>query len=157
MGEVEPLSPNHLLDQFDCGEERMNKWLRESALEAERKNTARTFVVCQGRRVIAYYAIAAGSVRAPKLPVEFGEMPKHPIPIFLLARLAVDRSLQGMGFGRALVRDAVIRSLAANREVAGVCLMVEVLSQNVRDFYQGLGFLDSPLSSNQMFLLLSLD
>lgn len=157
MGKVEPLSSHHLQDEFDRGEKLMNQWLRENALDADRRNTARTYVVCEGRRVLAYYAISAGSVRASKLPGDFGDMPKHPIPVFLLARLAVDKSLQGRGYGRALVRDAIVRSLAANREVAGVCLMVEVLNQRVKDFYRSLGFLGSPLSTNQMFFQLFVD
>ena len=154
MGKVEPLSSHHLLDGFDCGEELMNQWLKIKAFEADRRNTARTYVVCEGRRVIAYYAITAGSFRAKKLPGELGEMPRHPIPVFLLARLAVDVSFQTKGYGKARVRDAVIRSLAANREVAGVCLMVEVLSPKVRDFYKKLGFLDTATNSNQMFFQL---
>lgn len=155
MGKVEPLSSQHLLDNFDCGEERMNRWLIESALEADRKNTARTFVLSENKRVIGFYSLTAGSVTASSLPSEIGSMPRHPIPVFLLARLAVDLSVQGAGYGRALVRDAVIRSLAANREIAGVCLMVEALNRKVKKFYSNLGFLESPIFPRQMFFQLT--
>ena len=156
MGVVEPLSSRQLLSKFDCGEEQMNRWLRESALEADKRNTARTFVLSEKNRVLGYYALSAGSVIAATLPAELGAMPKYPIPVFLLARLAVDVSVQGRGYGRALVRDAVIRSLAANREIAGVCLMVEALNPRVKKFYSNLGFLDSPISARQMFFQLAI-
>ena len=156
MGKVEPISSHHLLDSFDCGDERMNRWLRESALEADRRNTARTFVLAEDKRVLGYYALTAGSVTASNLPSKLGSMPRHPIPVFLLARSAVDLSVQGAGYGRALVRDAVIRSLAANREIAGVCLMVEALNPRVKKFYSTLGFLESPISPRQMFFQLTI-
>lgn len=154
MGVIEPIRSHHLIDAFDCGEEQMNRWLQDSALDADKRNTARTFVLCEGRKVIAYYALSAGSVISSRLPSEFGDMPKHPIPVFLLARLAVDVSVQGRGYGRALVKDAVVRSLAANREVAGVALMVETLNEKVKTFYGSLGFLESTLSARRMFFQL---
>lgn len=156
MGKVEPLSSHHLIDGFDCGEERMNLWLSKSALEADRRNTARTFVLSENKRVLGYYSLTAGSVTASTLPSELGAIPKHPIPVFLLARLAVDFSVQGAGHGKALVRDAVIRSLAANRDIAGVCLMVEALNPRVKKFYSNLGFLESPISPRQMFFQLTI-
>jgi predicted N-acetyltransferase YhbS len=157
MGVVESLSPNHELAGFDCGEELMNIWLKDKALEADRKNTARTFVFIENNTVLAYYALSAGSVRSSRVPTQLGELPRHPIPIFLLARLGVDKSVQGRGIGKALVKDAVMRSIVANRQVAGVCLMVECLSDTVKQFYLNLGFLSSPKSESKLFFQLVSD
>ena len=154
MGVVEPIASHHELAGFDCGEEFMNSWLRDKALEADRKNTARTFVFAEDRRVLAYYALSAGNIRSSRIPPELGEMPPHPIPIFLLARLAVDKTIQGKGIGKALVKDAVKRSLVANRQVAGVCLMVEALNDLAKDFYLSLGFLVSPHKKSLLFFQL---
>jgi len=157
MGVVESLSVNHELAGFDCGEELMNSWLRDKALEADRKNTARTFVLVENNKVLAYYALSAGTVRSSGVPSQLGELPRHPIPVFLLARLAVDRSLQARGIGKALVKDAVKRCLVANRQVAGVCLMVEALNDRVRDFYLKLGFLPSLKRQSRLFFQLEVD
>jgi GNAT superfamily N-acetyltransferase len=157
MGVVESLSPNHELAGFDCGEELMNIWLKDKALEADRRNTARTFVLVEDNTVLAYYALTAGSVRSSGIPAELGDMPQHPIPVFLLARLVVEKSLQGQGIGKALVKDAVMRSIVANRHVAGVCLMIEALNDRVRRFYLDLGFLPSPRRENRLFFQLEAD
>jgi len=110
--DVEPLNPSHDLDGFDCGVESLGRWLKSHAAQAAAAGSARTFVVHDEdqQRVVGYHAIAAASVtRAEATPRAAKGMPRHPIPAALLARLAVDRTVQGRGLGAWLLRDAMLR------------------------------------------------
>jgi GNAT superfamily N-acetyltransferase len=108
-----PLSDQHQTDQFSCGVESLDAWLKRRALKNQVQGASRTYVVCQGDRVMAYYAIASGVVTCNEATGRLRRNMPDPIPVVVLGRLAVDLRQQGQGLGSALVADALRRSLAA--------------------------------------------
>lgn len=137
----EPIGDGHDLARFDCGEPELERWLKASALHAERMRTARTTVWHQGdRRVVAYFALAAHLIRREDLPPRIGRGSPTLIPSILLARLALDRSLHGEGLGEQLLLDALLRGLRAS-EIAGARLfVVDALHARAATFYEHFGF-----------------
>jgi predicted N-acetyltransferase YhbS len=156
VGKLTPLSaPAPLGDQdvseFDCGVPALNDWLRRRALANQFSGASRTFVACRAERVLGYYALSAGAIAANEAPGRLRRNMPDPIPVFVLGRLAVDRSEQGRMLGSLLLRDAIIRTRAA-AEFGGVAgLLVHALSENAKRFYTNHGFVESP--SNAMTLI----
>ena len=164
MGKVttapERITPEHNVADFTCGVVVLDTWLKERALKNEESGASRTYVICSGGRVVGYYALAAGSVlnaQAPSavrrnMPDPSATLPggRSPgvwrsIPVILLGRLAISKAWQGKGLGKALLRDAVLRTIHAS-EITGVrALLVHAISEEVKSFYQGLGFRESPV------------
>src|SRR5688500_8299712 len=105
-GEIVRLAPEHDRSAFDSGEPPLDRWLREHAGQSDRKDGARTYVVCDGSRVVGYYSLCTYSVEPDVAPKKV-RIGGHQIPAILLARLAVDRSCQGRGLGRRLLMDAL--------------------------------------------------
>jgi GNAT superfamily N-acetyltransferase len=155
---VEPLSDTHVVIGFDCGSTAQSLWLAEHAFQAHRAGLSRVYVVADldqpDRRVVGYYALAAGSVApadaSPRLQQGAG---RYHQPVVILTRLGVDRTTQGAGLGRALVVDA-LRRIAAAAEVIGVrAVLIHCETDAARDFYLRLAkFEASP--TDQMHLLL---
>jgi len=102
----EPLSDDHQIDDFDSGEPVLDDWLRRRARANQASGASRTYVVCEAKRVVAYYALASGAIAQAAVPGRFRRNMPDPIPVVVLARLAVDRNYQGRGLGRSLFRDA---------------------------------------------------
>ena len=149
------LTEEHNCGDFDCGHALLNDWLRRHALQNQRANAAKTFVVCQGRQGIGYYSLAVGAVDhfAVSARVRKG-LARHPIPVMVLARLAVDLRYQGKKIGRCLLRDAILRTLQA-ADIAGICaIFVNAKDERVRGFYERFGFEPSPIHSLQLMLLI---
>jgi GNAT superfamily N-acetyltransferase len=141
----ERITPEHDVADFDCGVLVLDAWLKEHALKNEESGASRTYVICSGRRVVGYYALAAGSILNARAPSAVRRNMPDPIPVILLGRLAVAKSCQGKGLGKALLRDAVLRTIHAS-EITGVrALLVHAISEEVKSFYQGLGFRESPV------------
>lgn len=142
----EPLTAHHITTAFACGVESLDHWLKHRALRNQVTGASRTFVVCQGEdRVVAYYALASSAVAAG---VATGRMRRNmpdPIPVVVLGRLAVDQSLQDCGMGRALVRDACLRVIAAADAIGIRGIIVHALSASAQAFYERVGFDPSPL------------
>ncbi|MDX3928898.1 MAG: GNAT family N-acetyltransferase [Shinella sp.] len=139
-----PLGDHHELADFDSGVPELDDWLRRRARPNQASGASRTFVVCEGSRILAYYALASGAVKPPEAPGRFRRNMPDPIPVAVLGRLAIDRSQQGRGLGRALVRDAGVRLLQA-AEILGIRgLLVHAISEEARKFYLALGFQPSP-------------
>jgi GNAT superfamily N-acetyltransferase len=114
------LTKEHECGDFDCGHFLLNDWLRRYALQNQQANAAKTFVVCQGRRVIGYYSLAVGAVDHGDATTRVGKgLARHPIPVMVPARLAVDLHYQGKKIGRCLLRDAILRTLQA-ADIAGI-------------------------------------
>ena len=132
----------------------MDDWLRRRARSNQSGGASRTFVVGEGSRVLAYYALASGAVKQPEAPGRFRRNMPYPIPVAILGRLAIDKTCQRRGIGRALVRDAGLRLLNA-AEVLGVRgVLVHAISDDARAFYEAVGFLPSP--SDPMMLMVGL-
>lgn len=141
----ERLTARHDLSAFDCGDADLNAWLRRRALGNEPEGASRTYVVRQGERVVAFYALAVGAVEARRAPGRVRRNMPNPIPVMLLGRLAVDRTCHGRGVGRGLVRDAVLRTVRA-ADIAGIrALLVHAKAPEVAAFYRALGFVASPI------------
>ena len=105
----EPLTEAHDLGDFSCGEASLDDWLKRRARANQASGASRTYVVCEDNRVVGYYALASGVVLVENAPGRFRRNMPNPIPVAVLARLAVDRECQGQGIGRALFRDAARR------------------------------------------------
>jgi GNAT superfamily N-acetyltransferase len=152
---IAPLSRDHQVDEFDSGAGELDDWLRRFALMADAAGTARTYVLADGPRVLGYYALTPGAVDRHELPDRHARgMPAHPIGVVLLARLAVDRSLQGQGYGRALVADAALRTLQAAELVGARALLVHARDERAAGFYERLGFTRSPTDALHLMVLI---
>jgi GNAT superfamily N-acetyltransferase len=151
----EPLQDPHDLTPFQCGVPSLDDWLRRRARANQASGASRTFVVCEGIRVVGYYALAAGGVAVPATPGRFRRNMPDPIPVVLLGRLAVDTSRHGQGFGRALLRDAATRVIGAAETVGIRGIVVHAISDQAKAFYLALGFEPSPLEPMTLMVTLS--
>lgn len=145
-----PLADHHLLSDFDSGVPSLDDWLRRRARANQASGASRTFVLCEGERVVAYYALASGAVKGIEAPGRFRRNMPDPIPVVVLGRLAIDRSLQGRGIGRALMRDALLRVAQAGEAIGIHGVLVHALSEAARAFYLAVGFEPSPLDPMTM-------
>jgi GNAT superfamily N-acetyltransferase len=152
---VEKLTRSHALDTFDCGAEPLNTYLKRFALGNQSAGAANTYVAMLDDRVIGYYSLSAASVQYAEAPERLRKgMARHPIPVMLLARLAVDRTWQGRRLGAALLLDSLRRTLAA-ADILGIrAVMVHAKDEAAQRFYEHFDFDPSPIEPLQMFLLL---
>lgn len=156
FSDPEPLGPHHDLERFDCGTDSLNLWLKRHALQAGAAGSARTFVITETaqKRVVGYHALAAASITHAEATGGAAKgMPRHPIPAALLARLAVDRTVQGRGIGAWLLRDAMLRTLNAADTMGIRVLLAHALDENARAFYERFGFAPSPTGPMNLQLL----
>lgn len=140
LSSPEPLADDHLLDSFDSGELVLDDWLRRRARANQASGASRTYVVCEGKAVVGYYALASGAIAQQAVPGRLRRNMPNPIPIVVLARLAVDRRYQGRGLGRALFRDAARRVAHAADTIGIRGIVVHAISEDARKFYIALGF-----------------
>ncbi len=150
----EPLSDDHQSDNFDSGQPALDNWLRRRASANQASGASRTYVVCEGKRVIAYYALASGAIALAAVPGKFRRNMPDPIPVVVLARLAVDKNYQGRGLGRALFRDAARRIAHAADAIGIRGILVHAISEEARKFYIALGF--DPCPAEAMTLVVTL-
>ncbi len=151
----EPLAAQHDTAAFACGVDSLDHWLKQRALKNQTTGASRTFVVCEGKRVVAYYALASSAVAVEAATGSLRRNMPDPIPVVILGRLAIDRSLQGSGMGRALVRDACMRVVAAADAIGIRGMMVHALSESAQTFYERVGFDPSPLDPMTLMATLS--
>ena len=152
---VEPLGARHEVDAFACGKPPLDRFLKRFALMNQKAGGARTYVTCRDQRVVGYYSLAAGAVEHGDAPTRISKgLARHPIPVMLLARLAVDQGEQGRGLGRALLKDALLRTAEA-AEIAGIrALLVHAMDDEARSWYQAVDFESSPTDPYHLFLLM---
>lgn len=139
----QPLDSEHRLNGFDCGVGSLNTWLVRHARAAAGAGSARTYVVLdtEQERVVGYHALAVASVGHNEVTERAQKgMPKHPIPAMLLARLAVDKTVQNKGIGAFLLKDAMSRTLAVAEQVGMRLMLVHALNDEARAFYEHFGF-----------------
>jgi len=150
----EPLVAHHDVDSFESGVESLDFWLKRRALKNQATGASRTFVASDDRRVLAYYALASSAIIADALSGRFSRNMPDPIPVVILGRLAVDRSQQGKGWGRALVRDASQRVIRAADTIGIRGMLVHALSTEAKVFYERIGF--EPSALDPMMLMVTL-
>lgn len=152
----QPLAATHLLDGFTCGETSLDEWLTRRALTNQFSGASRTFVVTdQDGRVFGYYAMAAGTVSGQAATSGVRRNMPDPVPVMVLARLAVDQRVQGIKLGAALLQDAVHRAVAVSRNAGVRALLVHAIDDQAKQFYEYYGFQESP--QHPMTLMLRLN
>lgn len=151
----EPLRGKHAFGDFCCEEDALDNWLHRHARHAEAAGSARTFITTNGGHVIGYYALAIGQVEPDGATERLlkGQPAKRPIPVLVLARLAVDRTHKGKGVGRSLLQDALLRC-AAVAESVGVRAVVAHANEPAGSFYDQFGFEASPTDPLHRILLM---
>jgi GNAT superfamily N-acetyltransferase len=151
----EPLSSDHHVHGFACGEPVLDEWLKRRALSNQGSGASRTFVVTtDAREVMGYYALAAGAVAHHDATRAVRQNMPDPIPVMVLARLAVDKRAQGMKMGAVLLQDAVRRCVLVSHNTGVRAMLVHALNDGARQFYAYYGFRESP--AHPMTLMLRL-
>lgn len=152
----QPLAGIHLLDEFDCGEAVLDEWLKRRAMPNQLNGASRTFVAVDiNNRVLGYYAMAAGAVAHQMSSSAVRRNMPDPIPVMVLARLAVSRNAQGIKLGASLVQDAVDRAVMVSRNAGVRALLVHALNDRAKEFYEHYGFQASPLDTMTLMLKLN--
>ncbi|HEX2265097.1 MAG TPA: GNAT family N-acetyltransferase [Solirubrobacterales bacterium] len=151
----EPLRGKHDLGDFDCGEQSLNTWLHRYARHAEAVQSAKVYVTTDGSTAVGYYALTVGQVEPDKGTVRLlkGQPSGQPVPVVILARLAVDAEHQGRGLGRSLLQDALLRCIRAAQAVGIRALVVHAHAEAV-EFYETFGFEPSPTDPMHLVLLM---
>ncbi len=153
---IEKLNRGHALETFDCGDVALNRFLVRFALPNQMANASQTYLGIAGTdMIVGFYTLVVGEVRYEDAPARMTKgLARHPVPIMLLARLAVDRAWQGKGVGAGLLRDAVLRTMQA-AEIAGIrALVVHAKHDAARSFYERFDFQSSPTDPLHLFALL---
>jgi GNAT superfamily N-acetyltransferase len=155
LGAPEHLTPQHDLDAFESGVAPLDDWLRRHARANEQRGASRTYVVSAGRRVVGYYALAAGGVSQVAAPGRVRRNMPDPVPVMVLGRLAVDRAYQGRRLGEGLLRDAILRTLQA-AELGGIrAILVHAISEEAKRFYERHGFVASPIDPMTLMITIA--
>ncbi len=151
----ELLTEAHDVSSFDCGNEALNRFLQRYALQNQRNQSARTYVALRGETyVIGYYSLAAASAEHETVPARIAKgLAQHPVPLTLLARLAVNQEEQGSGIGAGLLKDALKRFLQAQSIIAARALVVHAKDDQAIEFYQHFGFVPLPLDPYHLYLM----
>lgn len=151
----EPLAPHHRLGGFDCGKASLNDWLVRHARQAQEGGSAKAFVVCDGERVAGFCSLTVGQVDTLDAPERMRKgMDHYPIPVVILARLAVDQRDQGRGIGIGLLKDAIRRTLLIAEQAGIRAMLTHPIDEAAARFYCRFGFEASPLREQQLLLLL---
>lgn len=155
FGPIGKLSASDGVDAFDCGHPALNQFLQRFALVNQKANSAQTYVCCYNGAVVGFYSLAVGSVNPESAPSRVTKgWAHHPVPVIILARLAVDQAHQRKGLGQALLKDALLRTAQA-ADIAGVrALLVHAKDEASRLWYESWEFEPSPTDSFHLFLML---
>jgi GNAT superfamily N-acetyltransferase len=154
-GKIEKLKREHLLDIFDCGKESLNQFLKRRAWNSQQAHSAQTYVLVKEFMVYGYYSLAAGSVAHSEATERAKKgLARHPIPVILPVRLAVDISLQGKGLGSALLKDALLRTAQAANTIGARALLVHAKDDSAKGFYEHFDFEPSPSDPYHLLLIM---
>jgi GNAT superfamily N-acetyltransferase len=155
FGAIEKLRREHLLDTFDCGKEDLNRFLKRQAWSNQQAHSAQTYVLAKEFRVLGFYSLAAGSIVHDQATERVKKgLARHPIPIILLARLAIDVSIHGKGVGSALLKDALQRAAHAADTIGARALLVHAKDDGARAFYEHFTFESSPSDPYHLLLIM---
>ncbi len=151
----EKLAKHHTLEEFCCGVESLDNWLKRFARINQQSDLTITYVVHRNHRVVGYYSLTAGSVNREDATARVAKgAPNHPVGVVLLARLAVDEAEKGSGLGRALLKDALLRAASAADIVAVRAVLVHALNDEALRFYMRFDFEPSPVHPLHLMLLM---
>lgn len=153
LSPVASIDETHDLGQFSCGTHELDDWLRRYALANHNLDATKTFVTCEPKAIVrGYYSLAASSIEFENTPPRIKKgLGRYPVPAILLARLAVDSTVQGQRVGESLLLDALRRAARATDEIGAVAVLVHALDQ-ARDFYLKYDFEPLPSSSNHLVM-----
>jgi GNAT superfamily N-acetyltransferase len=156
LSQVEPLRKEHITADFDCDRHpSLNEWLKRHAWTNQQGETSRTYVVHRGFGIAGYYSIATGNVRREDAAERIRKgLAQHPIPVILLTRLAIDRSEQGKGLGKALLKNALLRIAQAADIVGARAVLVHAIDDQAKRFYQHFEFVTPPVDDLHLMLLM---
>ena len=152
----EPLAVQHRLEGFDCSKPTLNHWLQHHARQAQTSGSARTFVVADEENLVAaYFSLTVGQVDTVEAPERICQgMGRFPLPVVILARLAVSRENQGRGLGVGMLQDAIPRTLVIAEQAGIRAILTHPIDEDAARFYTRFGFTASPLRQQQLLLLL---
>lgn len=152
----EPLTAQHRLEDFDCGNPALNDWLLRHARQAQGNGSAKTFVIAgDDDRVVGYFSLTVGQVDALEAPERARKgMRQYPVPVVILARLAVSREHHGHGISIGMLQDAIRRTLLIAEQAGVRAMLTHPTDENAARFYTRFGFIESPLREQQLLLLL---
>jgi len=152
---IEKLRRDHHVDLFDCGQEALNRFLVRYAFQNQQAEASQTYVALVGDEVVGFSTLVVAQVEYDDAPQRLGKgLAKHPIPLMLLARLAIATSWQGKGLGSGLLKDAMLRTLQA-ADIAGIrAIAVHAKDDDARTFYERFGFAAAPTDPYHLFVLL---
>jgi len=152
---VRKLAGSDVVEYFDCGQPALNQFLQRFALINQKSNSAQTYVSCHSGSVVGFYSLTVGSVEpAAAAPRVIKGIPQHPVPVMILARLAVDLQHHGVGLGKALLKDGLLRTAQA-ADIAGIrALLVHAKDESARQWYLNWEFEPSPSDPFHLFLLM---
>jgi len=150
-----PLRKTHDVTNFSCGILTLDDWLKKRALKNEGRGASRTFVVSEGGNVIGYYALATGAVAQIDAPSKIRRNMPEPIPVIVLARLAVDSRRQNQKLGEDLLQDAIKRILNASIDIGVKAILVHAITDRAKAFYLNRGFIESQTNELTLFLPLA--
>lgn len=149
------LEPGHDVGSFSCGVHALDEYLKRHALPNQAGGGARTYVATIGNGVVAYYSLAPASVEPSNVPARVAKgQSRAPIPVILIARLAVDAALQGDGWGEDMLLDALRRAERGSRIIGGRAVLVHAKDSKSRDFYLKHDFVPSPINELHLFMLM---
>jgi GNAT superfamily N-acetyltransferase len=152
---IEKLQRIHVVEEFTCGQSELDRFLIRHALQAQQASSSATYVAVSGTQVVGYYTIVAGEVQHANAPERVVKgMPRHPIPLLVLARLAVHARMQGQGLGAGLLLDALERTLQVADMVGVRALAVHAKDDKAVAFYRHFGFETSPTDPRHLFMII---
>lgn len=153
--QIERLERTHIRDTFTCGKPPLDEFIHRLVSQYEKRKLGRTYVAVRPgqKQMLGYYTLASGSFSFKHLPESSArKLPRHPVPVILLARLAVDQSVQGQGWGVGLLTDAFHKSLGLADTLGIHAVEVDAIDQQAKAFYEKYGFV--PLLDNEFHLFL---
>ena len=152
---IEKLARLHVVDGFDCGNLALNRFLQRYALQNQQADAPRTHVALDGDEVVGFYTLVVGEVALADAPARIIKgLAKYPVPVMVLARLAVSKARQGQGFGAGLLKDALLRIMAAAEHAGIRAVAVHAKDDPARSFYERFDFERSPTDPYHLLLLM---
>jgi GNAT superfamily N-acetyltransferase len=152
---IEKLHRTHNVEQFTCGQPELDRFLIRHALQAQQSNSSQTYAAVSDDEIVGFYTIVAGEVQRAHAPERVIKgMSRHPIPLLVLARLAVHINAQGRGIGSGLLLDALGRTLQVADVIGVRALAVHAKDDRAAAFYRHFGFMPSPTDTRHLFMII---